>query len=500
MSGEFYCFNFSLRGPDSLASKWISEKRKTKGTLKENGANIYAISDYIHEVFCFEKLYGTEHTSNILFNQMIKLNNFDKDHIVLFEDIILIPFTFSMRSYESGSFKEFTNDFEQEPIYEDKPASKSKLGDLLSATEIKEMLINIYHINYDLRSDVNIKDKKYDEIIKGEYLNFKDKAKLDLFAPYIFEIPTQKVVNSSEEAPVEVLMEETTVQPEIVNTAVEGYFYLRTGKPDREYNKKYKGTSKNVYCIDEIKKSYTQSDCVKLPYTYNDFRTICNIVKHECTSSDEDEFKAVAYASYNRAKTKYANEKSWLKLLKSSYSSVNEIYKTPLDDEEKGANDNLARRAVIYVLEAKEDITDGAEYWDGGDFLAVGMETDPGGNKGQGKFREYKFIEISNTLYNSYKAKWPNSTYKYKESKKHTKDLTHTPSETHTHDGDRIVYNCPAEVFTDKNNRNKNDDFYYLTDAKNKDGTKATKGITATLCAGDSIFWKVVTTRTTSED
>lgn len=70
----------------------------------------------------------------------------------------------------------------------------------------------------------------------------------------------------------------------------------------------------------------------------------------------------------------------------------------------------------------------------------------------------------------------------------------------HTHDGDRIVYNCPAEVFTDKNNRNKNDDFYYLTDAKNKDGTKATKGITATLCAGDSIFWKVVTTRTTSED
>ena len=88
--------------------------------------------------------------------------------------------------------------------------------------------------------------------------------------------------------------------------------------------------------IDEIKKSYTQSDCVKLPYTYNDFRTICNIVKHECTSSDEDEFKAVAYASYNRAKTKYANEKSWLKLLKSSYSSVNEIYKTPLDDKEKG--------------------------------------------------------------------------------------------------------------------------------------------------------------------
>lgn len=215
MSGEFYCFNFSLRGPDSLASKWISEKRKTKGTLKENGANIYAISDYIHEVFCFEKLYGTEHTSNVLFNQIIKLNNFDKDHIVLFEDIILIPFTFSMRSYESGSFKEFTNDFEQEPIYEDKPASKSKLGDLLSATEIKEMLINIYHINYDLRSDVNIKDKKYDEIIKGEYLNFKDKAKLDLFAPYIFEIPTQKVVKSSEEAPVAVLMEETTVQPEV---------------------------------------------------------------------------------------------------------------------------------------------------------------------------------------------------------------------------------------------------------------------------------------------
>lgn len=55
MSGECSFFNFCLRGRDSLVSKWISQKRKIPETLKTDGANIYAISEYIHTVFYTDK-------------------------------------------------------------------------------------------------------------------------------------------------------------------------------------------------------------------------------------------------------------------------------------------------------------------------------------------------------------------------------------------------------------------------------------------------------------
>lgn len=51
MSGIYAVFKFSLRGKDSLASKWIEQKRSVKGTLKEDGAGIFAIGDYIYEFF-----------------------------------------------------------------------------------------------------------------------------------------------------------------------------------------------------------------------------------------------------------------------------------------------------------------------------------------------------------------------------------------------------------------------------------------------------------------
>ena len=411
MSGEFYCFNFSLRGPDSLASKWISEKRKTKGTLKENGANIYAISDYIHEVFCFEKLYGTEHSSNVLFNQIIKLNNFDKDHIVLFEDIILIPFTFSMRSYESGSFKEFTNDFEQEPIYEDKPASKSKLGDLLSATEIKEMLINIYHINYNLRSDVNIKDKKYDEIIKGEYLNFKDKAKLDLFAPYIFEIPTQKVLKSSEETPVAVSLTETAIQPEVNDTSVEGYFYV---KSTGEYAGK-NGNKEDCYILNDgiqisnnlDKTDYTSSQVTKLEITHDQFNKICGVIYDE-DSGSFDIMAALTQTSYNAVDL----SKPGLKLYEKSKYVANLLYRTTystvptkkeLKDTDKTDKQKLMRKALIHVLQGGQDYSNCGVRWDGIDFLTKGKNHPKAKNDGG--------ISITKDLWNTFVNNWGSTKY-----------------------------------------------------------------------------------------
>ena len=91
MSGECSFFNFCLRGRDSLVSKWISQKRKIPETLKTDGANIYAISEYIHTVFYFDKLYGSDYSCNVLFNKIIAINELDKNHIVKFDEIIKIP-------------------------------------------------------------------------------------------------------------------------------------------------------------------------------------------------------------------------------------------------------------------------------------------------------------------------------------------------------------------------------------------------------------------------
>ena len=80
MSGECSFFNFCLRGRDSLVSKWISQKRKIPETLKTDGANIYAISEYIHTVFYFDKLYGSDYSCNVLFNKIIAINELDKNY------------------------------------------------------------------------------------------------------------------------------------------------------------------------------------------------------------------------------------------------------------------------------------------------------------------------------------------------------------------------------------------------------------------------------------
>ena len=70
----------------------------------------------------------------------------------------------------------------------------------------------------------------------------------------------------------------------------------------------------------------------------------------------------------------------------------------------------------------------------------------------------------------------------------HTNALTHTPAETHTHKDGKIYYKIPADVF--KNNLNSKGDFQYDTDYS------TTYGLTATLSAGESIFWKLSTSKT----
>lgn len=474
MSGECSFFNFCLRGRDSLVSKWISQKRKIPETLKTDGANIYAISEYIHTVFYFDKLYGSDYSCNVLFNKIIAINELDKNHIVKFDEIIKIPFDFTPYEFTERSFDDMAKDVSGAEF------SAVTLGSVLSDSEIKELLINIYHINYDLRENENIKNKTYDEIISGRFIEFKDKASLSFFIPYIFEISAKKVAESSK-SPVEVPLATSSIQPELSNTTVEGYFYKRTTGQADSKNKTYNGTSKKVYSVEEFKSSYTTNDCIDLNCEYDDFRYICYVVMKECTTTNLDEYKAVAFTSKNHSD---ATKTAWKSLMASGYSSVKD--KTNLLDSTKTAAANLARRAVIYVLEGDDDITDGAEFWDGTDFIAWGLETTPQGVKKHAKFRQYKFIEISSSIYNSYKNNY-SSSIRYGEDG-HTSDMTHTPAETHTHKDGKIHYNIPAEVF--KNNLTTAGDFQYDTDVS------TTYGLTATLSAGESIFWKLSKTKT----
>lgn len=481
MSEKKNTFKFSLRGKDSLASKWIEQKRATKGTLKENGANVFAIGDYIYEVFSINKLTDGKITVNKLYAKIMEINGLTKDSIVNFEDTIDIPFDHNVIKipFEKGiNFTTIANKLSAEQINDD----TQKVSDVLTTDEIKIMAINYHHIQYDRRDKENIAGKTYDEIMNKPILYFANESELSFIYPDYVTTQEKKVVESTEkETPIAVTLTENLVQPEVNDTVVEGYFYKRsTGQADSK-NATYKGKSKKIYSVESFKESYTSADCIDLNFEYDDFSYICYVVMKECATTNLNEYKAVAFTSKNHSK---ALNQTWKSLMASGYSSVNN--KTNLLDSNTSAEANLARRAVIYVLEGNKDITDGAEFWDGTDFIAWGLETTPQGVKSHAKFRQYKFIEIPSNIYNAYKSNY-SSSIRYSEDG-HTSTITHTPAETHTHKDGKIHYKIPAEVF--KNNLTSKGDFQYDTDVS------TTYGLTATLSAGESIFWKLSESKT----
>lgn len=481
MSEKKDTFKFSLRGKDSLASKWIEQKRSPSGSLKDDGANVFAIGDYIYEVFSISKLSDGKISKNNLYAKIRDINGLTNDSIVKFEDTIDIPFVHNVKKipFEKGiNFTSIAKKLGDEQIND----NTLQVSDVLTADEIKIMAINYHHIQYDRRDKENIAGKTYDEIMSKPILYFSNENELSFIYPDYVTTQTKKVVESTEkETPIAVPLTENTIQPEITNTVVEGYFYKSsTGQADSK-NKTYKGTSKKVYSVEEFKESYTTADCIDLDCEYDDFTYVSFVVMKECTTKNLNEYKAVAFTSKNHSK---ATNTSWKSLMASGYSSVKN--KRNLLDSEKTAEANLARRAVIYVLEGHDDITDGAEYWDGTDFIAWGLETTPQGVKKHAKFRQYKFIEIPSSIFTAYKSNYA-SSIRYGEDG-HTSALTHTPAETHTHKDGKIYYKIPADVF--KNNLNSKGDFQYDTDYS------TTYGLTATLSAGESIFWKLSTSKT----
>ncbi|MFB9057233.1 DUF4280 domain-containing protein [Mariniflexile ostreae] len=134
--------------------------------------------------------------------------------------------------------------------------------------------------------------------------------------------------------------------------------------------------------------------------THSDFCYIAYIVRHEAGNNDLKELKCIAFTSYNRALKK---KSTWKKLLATSYSSVPN--KKELSENSNTEKDKLTRKALFSVLNGEDDITNGAEYWDGTDFLAWGnSETNPYNKLGQNKFDEYKFIEIPKDIYDDFVA------------------------------------------------------------------------------------------------
>ena len=98
----------------------------------------------------------------------------------------------------------------------------------------------------------------------------------------------------------------------------------------------------------------------------------------------------VGYGSFNYSKEK---KQTWKTVLAGKYSSV-EGKKNLLESLEDEKS-KLVRQSLFYVLNSEDDLTKGASFWDGTDFLAWGnSETNPYNKLGSNKFDEYKFNRL----------------------------------------------------------------------------------------------------------
>ena len=312
--------------------------------------------------------------------------------------------------------------------------------------------------------------------------------------------------------------------PEPEKQQVNGHFYNEDGsfegKVDLKTNTglvadvytctgKSKGTDKNGKEIDIYNGLVLLKENGK-NITNSEFSYIAYVVMHE-SGEDFKELKCVAYASYNRA---VSTSVKWNKILSTGYSSVPN--KKELPTSAKDSRSKLSRKAVIYVLKGEDDLTKGAEFWDGTDFLAWGnSETNPYNKLGQNKFDEYKFIEIPKDIYDAFLL--ANGTVTHYGDKSNHNSASDKGAHEHVmkktdkkildkagkpvldkngkptfHEVAKIKYPLPAADFEEKKYWTSGS-FYYET------GVAVANGISGTVNAGKSIFWKLTKTRLTSE-
>ena len=316
--------------------------------------------------------------------------------------------------------------------------------------------------------------------------------------------------------------------PEVEIVYVNGHFYNEDGTFEGKVDKKENsGSINDVYtCTGKSKtkdkdgKEIDVYDGIKLlkendeNITHSHFCYIAYVIKMEAGDEDLKELKCIAYTSFNRSKN---IKTKWKQLLATAYSSVGN--KQELKDTNNKEKDKLTRKAIFYVLNGEDDLTNGAEFWDGTDFLAWGnSETNPYNKLGQNKFDEYKFIEIPKDIYDSFLAANGSST-RYGDKGNHSEN---DDKGTHEHikkkikkpildkdkkpvlgkDGkptfeevevpSKIKYKIPAADF-------ENQDYWVSGSFYYETGVNQTYGISGTVNAGKSIFWKRTKTRLTSE-
>ncbi|WP_433763530.1 hypothetical protein [Flavobacterium ginsenosidimutans] len=289
---------------------------------------------------------------------------------------------------------------------------------------------------------------------------------------------------------------------------VNGHFYNKDGTFEGKINEPdFEGSVDDVYVCDgkSTQKDKNGDDFVTYNNTkilkendenivHSDFQKICNIIKHEGLSFENEEYLYIAHTNYNEAKR---TKKTMLQLLNSGYSSVEAKFKVEMKTSVNDTISLYSRAGAIDAIlrntnEKKEDPTNGATQWDGEDFLAWGIDSDlkPDSKTkyGHNKFDEYDYIKINKTLYDTFVEKVTNrrgNTISYNS----VHDTTKTENGTHSHKTikkkDKAIYDLPNADFS-KEEYWTTGDFYY------SNANKKTFGLEATRVAGYSIFWKKI--------
>ena len=245
----------------------------------------------------------------------------------------------------------------------------------------------------------------------------------------------------------------------LIDPTGEGDYYAKNGS--------YLGTDKKNDNLTYLATGVKNGEFVnarKIDLAHSDFTRVANIISHEAGTNDEKEALWLAHTVKNRADEK---GKTMLGLLLTGYSSVSKADKQKgISTSDGSRKANAARAGVIDALTSKFDPTDGAQFWDGTDFLAWGLSS-PDGSP-QNKFEEYHTVVISQKIYNDFlknqQSRYPKGSVNYYGKK----------------------YIIPAAVFTNTNNW-KNGYFTYSWPK----AAGAHSNLKATGTAGHSIFWKI---------
>ena len=245
----------------------------------------------------------------------------------------------------------------------------------------------------------------------------------------------------------------------LIDPTGEGDYYAKNGS--------YLGTDKKNDNLTYLATGVKNGEFVnarKIDLAHSDFTRVANIISHEAGTNDEKEALWLAHTVKNRADEK---GKTMLGLLLTGYSSVSKADKQKgISTSDGSRKANAARAGVIDALTSKFDPTDGAQFWDGTDFLAWGLSS-PDGSP-QNKFEEYHTVVISQKIYNDFlknqQSRYPKGSVNYYGKK----------------------YIIPAAVFTNTNNW-KNGYFTYSWPKV----AGAHSNLKATGTAGHSIFWKI---------